>query len=69
MKRTLRDRPAELEKQGFIVDRIRSGKHAKTDAVAPDGRPLMVVVGVTPSDRRAPRNFAALLRRFARQEN
>ena len=68
MKRAIRDRLAELERQGFIVDRIRRGKHAKIDAVAPNGRPLMIVVGVTPSDYRAPRNFAALLRRFARQE-
>jgi hypothetical protein len=69
VKRTIRDRIAELERQGLVVDRIRRGKHVKLGVTAPDGRALMIVVGVTPNDHRAPRNFAALLRRFARTES
>jgi hypothetical protein len=58
---------AELDRQGFVVGRVRFGRHPKLNVIAPNGRALMIVVAATAGDRWGPRNFSAELRRFARQ--
>jgi hypothetical protein len=68
MNRALRDRIAVLARQGFDIAGIRYGKHGKLDIVAPGGRVMTLIVAVTPSDRRAGRNFRTQLRRHARSE-
>jgi hypothetical protein len=65
----LRDHLRQLAAAGFAVDDIRLGKHAKLRVTDPRGRPQLIIVGQTPSDHRASRNFAALLRRFARRDS
>ncbi len=50
MKRALRERRAEIERQGLTVVKIAySGKHTKISIAAPDGRTLMA----SPAPRQA----------------
>ena len=60
MRRAIRERLDELARQGFVIAAVRQGRtHIKLNVVTPTGRPMMIVVGATPSDRRAQHNFAA----------
>jgi hypothetical protein len=69
MTRTLRERLAEIQRQGLIVINITRAKHWKFSVAAPDGRAMLIVVSATPSNRRAVLEFRAQLKRFARPAN
>ena len=64
MTRTARKRIAQIEKEGLTLTKVVQGKHLKLYVEAPDGRKMLVVCSVTPSDWRVDVKVRAQLKRF-----
>jgi hypothetical protein len=67
MRKVLRDRLRQLAEAGFAVDDVHINKHVKVHVTDPRGRPHLIVLAQSPSDRRVQANFTSQLRRLARQ--
>jgi hypothetical protein len=63
----VREAVAALGARGHAVDVTIGGRHLKISWVV-QGRKRLLVVGQTPSDRRADKNARATLRRLLREE-
>lgn len=64
--RTVRAVRAEIDRRGGAVETIVQNKHVKIGWRDRTGRRHIIVTAATPSDHRAVRNAAAMVRRQAR---
>lgn len=64
MTRVGRKRIEQIKQEGLTLTKVVQGKHLKLYVEAPDGRKMLVVCSVTPSDWRVDVKVRAQLKRF-----